>query len=267
MWYSVELSNYCQLKCIFCPKQYGHREKGRMNLDTFTSLAEQIKAHDSQFPNVRIALHGIGEPLLSPILFDALAYLDKLGFKTIDFSTNGILLTDETIKKLMSFKCLSLIKVSLNSSRKNIVEEMSQATDFDLVVANTKNLIKANTNKRIMIQLMSTLLNQDEMIEDMYNLFQGGNFEVVKTYAHRVKSLVPVNKATNKEFRDCIYYAQYSLFIHWDGSIAGCCFDNTDRQLCGKVSDGIFSATVQAKIKEYQKNNPPLCIECLESCK
>lgn len=94
--YQVELTNFCNAKCEFCPYMKMTRKKGWMRLETVRKIIKKIKGKQKY-----IALHHFGEPLLHSSLFHIIRMFDEAGIKC-EFSTNGGLLTDGKIQELIS---------------------------------------------------------------------------------------------------------------------------------------------------------------------
>jgi len=65
----LELTNYCNLRCVKCPYPQMTREKGYMDFDLFKTIINQLASW-----NRGIWVSGIGESLLHPRIFDMLDY-------------------------------------------------------------------------------------------------------------------------------------------------------------------------------------------------
>lgn len=248
-----------------------------MQLELFRSVIDQLLDHDSGVVGERIALHGLGEPLLASFLWDNLDYLDAKGFKNVDFSTNGLLLYPSVIERLLGYHCLSWIRVSVNSTRRELMELINTGTDFDRVVENSKDFLEANARVgyplTVWIQLMKTPENEDETEEDFYRLFGRRDFVVRQKRLHSFLGQVEASELTRNGRHNCVFGGD-ALMVHWDGDLAGCCTDDTKSQVYGKVRDGIFSGKVQARrkqldweLQEGDFRHLPLCRKCLSLCK
>jgi hypothetical protein len=91
-----------------------------------------------------------------------------------------------------------------------------------------------------------------------------GGVGVMTKVFHNYKGQVPANEFVSRSSIDCRYYGEHCLFVHWDGDITGCCYDNGKRQVAGTIADGIFSEAVQRRIDSFIGNPPPFCVDCLE---
>jgi sulfatase maturation enzyme AslB (radical SAM superfamily) len=279
MFHLIEQTNICNLKCVCCPNRFHSRPLGFMPHELFCDIIQQLISHDPRNKSIRVALHGFGEPLLSPHFFDNLQYLDDMGFSEVDFSSNGLALTPDVSEKLMSFRCLSWIRVSLNSSRKELMEQINTGSNFEVVVDNIQKFLDCATAHgrfpfKPVIQLMRTKQNPDEQPEDLYNLLGRRNFTVLIKRLDTLGDQIDPQSVDQLAFSkaaqpDCIF-ANTSLFVHWDGDLVGCCLDNTKSQIFGNAKDGIFSFEVQARKRELQEqfreknfDSLPLCKQCL----
>ena len=272
----IEQGNLCNLKCKSCPTRLGLRPKGYMKPDAFKDIINQFVKHDRNFINRRLVLHGYGEPLLSPYLWENLDYLEKLNFSKVDFLDNGMLMTEEMARILCKYKCLNWIKISLNSSNKETMEYINTGSNFDVVVENIKKLCdvvkECGQPFGIKVQLMHTSKNKDEKKSDIVKLIGRDNFSVLECTIQNLPDTDLANDLLIPEYEfiggGCIFAGQ-SMLIHWDGDIVGCCLDNSKGQVIGNVRDGIFSKMVQDNLSRLRsefmdKNfkNLPACSTC-----
>ena len=72
---SLELTNDCNAKCSFCPRNYEDRKLGYIDIKLFKKLIDEI----SSYPWCFLRIVGLGEPSLHPKLEEMMNYLgDKL---------------------------------------------------------------------------------------------------------------------------------------------------------------------------------------------
>ncbi|MBN2051775.1 MAG: radical SAM protein [Spirochaetales bacterium] len=103
-----EVTNRCNLSCRFCPIRVSRRKKEDMDFDLFKKGIDEIS--DEGIVDT-VGFHVLGEPLMYPRIFDAVAYAAEAGLKT-ELHTNGVLLNHERIARL-SEAGLSDIVISL----------------------------------------------------------------------------------------------------------------------------------------------------------
>jgi MoaA/NifB/PqqE/SkfB family radical SAM enzyme len=105
----LETTNRCNLLCTTCPRTFETLEPpGDMSWELFTGIVDQ-------FPNIaRVALHGVGEPMMVPALPRMIRYLKDRGTYVL-FNTNGTLLTERKGRALID-SGLDELRVSLDAA-------------------------------------------------------------------------------------------------------------------------------------------------------
>ncbi|MDQ7783576.1 MAG: radical SAM/SPASM domain-containing protein [Desulfomonilaceae bacterium] len=106
----IELTNKCNFSCVFCPDSKMTRPRGSMAEDLARSVLDQISALDLA---EKVTFHVMGEPLLYPRLFEILEHARRVNLP-VGLTTNGALLTQETIRKLAE-QDLHQIDISLQT--------------------------------------------------------------------------------------------------------------------------------------------------------
>jgi MoaA/NifB/PqqE/SkfB family radical SAM enzyme len=143
----IELTSYCNLKCIMCPKTLGTfrtKPDQQMDKETLDHLIVSV------FPYIeQIDVVGDGEPLLAKELL--LHLLDNANFLGIPVTicSNGQLMDKEYARKLVELNLHSL-NISIDASTNETYKKIRGA-DFDTLLTNirTLNEIKAEFNKSI----------------------------------------------------------------------------------------------------------------------
>lgn len=101
----VEITNFCNLACDFCPRTA--REPQFMSVDDFSAVLNKIKGHSDY-----IYLHVMGEPLLHPQLGEILDKCAAAKVK-VNLTTNGSLIGSADY--LLSKPALRQVNFSLHS--------------------------------------------------------------------------------------------------------------------------------------------------------
>jgi len=101
----IEITNNCNLNCIHCYNDSGHKGEDELTLEEIYQLIDEIK----RLGVLKINLSG-GEPLMHPHFFEIAHYIrdSSLG---LDLFTNGTLVTRRVARKL---KELNVLKVSVS---------------------------------------------------------------------------------------------------------------------------------------------------------
>jgi MoaA/NifB/PqqE/SkfB family radical SAM enzyme len=127
----LETTSRCNLRCKGCIQHRGSWEPPRD-----LSLNELIRICD-QLPELeRVALHGIGEPLLNEDLPDMIRYL-KGRNAYVFFNSNGILLDAHRQDQLMDAG-LDELRISLDAASAAGYQAVRNSDQFDLIVGNVQ---------------------------------------------------------------------------------------------------------------------------------
>lgn len=152
----------CNLKCPFCQVPTWNRscETKPMSLSLFRKLIDQM-------PNLKhLKLQGMGEPFLNPNLVEMIKIADNKGIKTL-VVTNGTLLTQELISKILDMKQLT-IAISFDSATKEIYEQSRVGAHFESVVNNIKTLCSLKNGKRSNIEVkIISLITSNNMLTEI----------------------------------------------------------------------------------------------------
>ena len=115
----VEITNYCNLKCSFCPES--KRVKEFMSIESFEHIINEVK----EYTNL-VALHVKGEPLLHPNLKEILEVCKKNNI-LVNITTNATLL-EKNKEIIIESGAVRQLNLSLHSITKN---ENADAYNFE----------------------------------------------------------------------------------------------------------------------------------------
>ncbi|HID29345.1 MAG TPA: radical SAM protein, partial [Desulfobacterales bacterium] len=143
-WVQVEVTTYCNGSCMYCPRtvRRHHWANRHMPMELFYKLVPFLRHTDLVY------LQGWGEPLLNNDLFEMLRICRDEGKRT-GFTTNGMLLAEETIRTLIDLD-LDIIGISLAGTSAKTHDRIRKGTDFSKVISHLQTLgkIKAEKNAR-----------------------------------------------------------------------------------------------------------------------
>jgi len=155
----MECCAICNLKCKMCPLYTGlKRKKGYIKFKKFKQVFDQVKP-------AYLNLTGIGEPFMNPDLFKIVNYAKKKK-AMIKIDTNGTLLDDEKIKKILDTK-IDIISTSIDGVNKKSYEKIRIGGDFNIVKKNIKNLIRERNRRKAPSEIHMFFILQKNNVTDL----------------------------------------------------------------------------------------------------
>ena len=131
----VEVTNRCNLKCRACILYRESWESARdVTLDELVRITDQLPELE------RIALHGIGEPLMNadlPAMIRRLKNRDAFVF----FNSNGILLDGNRQNELINAG-LDELRISLDAANQQDYKAMRNSDRFEQITFNLRSFVK-----------------------------------------------------------------------------------------------------------------------------
>jgi radical SAM protein with 4Fe4S-binding SPASM domain len=289
--YSIEPTNYCNLKCPECPSGTGEltRQLGFLSLENFQQIINQIS--DTGF---YIQLFFQGEPYLNKKLGEMINYAQQKNVY-VSVSTNANLITQRNITSLMENApdkiIFSLDGLDEESYQKYRVGGTFQKADDALkLLVQEKRKLKM---RKPFIELQFIVMKQNEhLLQEVksYSSLRGVDRVVFKTMkVSSVKNAVEFLPANNKYSRYTIKDGDLKIkgkqlnhcfalwrtaVITWDKRMVPCCFDKDANYSLGDLSENsiseIWHSTPYQKFRQNILNNRKginICNNCTEGIK
>lgn len=171
----------CNYQCQFCPHHsklvrekypYFHEPTADLTLENFKKILDI-------FPKaIMLTLAGVGEPLLHPQLFEMADYAAKKHMY-LQLITNGSLLDDEKIERILNNPNFFSVSISLNAINS---KEYANCFDgrqelFDKVISNIKKLVQRKKERKHAVEIKVSFVihkknffNSKDFIEFAQNL-------------------------------------------------------------------------------------------------
>lgn len=139
-FFSVEVSNVCNLKCVFCGYQ---KFKGQFKIkdqSTFEKNIDQI----AKITDRNITLTPLtGDIFTDKKLFNKLNYLEfHPGIKEYTFTTNFTLCNDADIDKLLSLNKINHLKISIYGHDSDSFKKITKSNTYRKLIHNLSYLHK-----------------------------------------------------------------------------------------------------------------------------
>lgn len=157
----LETTNRCDSKCQTCIRTF-------QALEPPADLTlERVRAIVAQFPLLdRVVLHGIGEPLLNPQIFEIVEYL-KTRVASVLFNSDAISLTPARARRLVE-SGLDEYRVSMDAATVVTYRQLRGVDQFERVTANITRLVAlqrelGRTTPRVSLWFTASRANVDEL--------------------------------------------------------------------------------------------------------
>lgn len=235
----IEITNHCNLKCVFCGRHLMTRKKGYISEGLFKKVVDECDRHATPVRFIRW-----GESFLHPQIMSFIAYVKIEKSIPLHITTNGLCLDEVKLRQLVDLKLDSIV-FSFQGATPKEYGIMRNNNRYEELKANILKLVQIRGNKKQpYIQISTTVMDEpDNEISNFVNywgsivdfirvgktnlayvhLLQDGRTEVVR----KLKKLA--KRETIKEVYIPCKEVYQKLSVNYDGSVSACCtdFDNT----------------------------------------
>lgn len=152
---TVELTNHCNVRCVYCTNPLGLRERGYMTDGTFTTFIEGIK----RLKINRVRVVGNGEPTLHPEFAGYIKRIARAG-PYLQVLSNGQWRDPQRIIRALLDAPANLIEVTVEGTSRDRYERSSVGAGFERLLQNLSLLkrekeaagSRAIINLRVMVR-------------------------------------------------------------------------------------------------------------------
>jgi len=254
----IEPTNTCNLRCSFCFVTEGMtRDEGFLDLDLFKKIIDDTPELE------HLCMHNWGEPLLHKEIFEMFDYAHRSGVKYIVMNTNGTLLTDKMIDKIVKSP-LNIIRFSIDGSAETF--KKVRGVELDKIEANILRLKKTKEAKRPELSMGVVFTVEEETQEDVEEYIK--HWESIVDHVRTQPKLI---QSPRKEPCPEPFGKDYGkLVVLWDGTVIPCCVDYNASLKLGnaqteRVSDLWKNSEIKALRDQHESGNyPKVCTNCNE---
>jgi radical SAM protein with 4Fe4S-binding SPASM domain len=288
--YNIETTNYCNMKCVMCPRtMFMTRKNVWIDDNLFEKMTGKVRKHDEKSLNNFwkwlekdyhyspkeasengfyfsvvsrcLVLHGFGEPFLDKKLISKLEICRKKNIPTY-FSCTPATMTVEKAKKAMDAG-LTVLKFSLDAMDERKIQKIrGKRANFEESVNKILELIKYKKEKKLNTLLVPCMIDlameesDKEMHKDFLKFWKDKDvFVYIKSQDNRWlyendKDL----KAQSHYSRQYCEYPWLSLTIMADGNVVPCTQISNNELIMGNVKENtleeIWNGEKYKKLRE-----------------
>ena len=167
----LELTNACNLSCIYCYKQdvLSRKEKREIPLDKIMETLDELK------DGFLLVLEG-GEPFLHSKIFEILDECRKRGIH-VDILTNGTMFDEARVMKLQKVFDTNLFEIQISLDGVGEDNELNRTSESEKVIAGIKLLNEIGIKPRI--QSVITKYNYKGIGELLHTLHRETAIQVI----------------------------------------------------------------------------------------
>ncbi|MBE0460628.1 MAG: SPASM domain-containing protein [Candidatus Aminicenantes bacterium] len=268
----VELTSYCNYKCIMCPnKDLKEEDKGFMEFDLYKKIIDE--SHNIVFD---INLAHRGESLLHPQIIEMIDYAKQKNLFT-RLHTNGSLLTEEMSQKIIASR-LDHLSFSFDGYNKEQYEKIRIGGDFNKTVNNIVRFLeikrKSHAKKpTTAIEVISFSPSKKEKLAYEKKIFLS-RFKDLTLDSFVIKNLHnwggELKKSHPQKKYSVCTFPWNALTIFWDGSVLPCTQDFFGHYLLGNVKDsslmeiwnGEPMIELRRKLAKREISDLEICSKC-----
>jgi len=289
--YSIEPTNYCNLKCPECPSGLGAltRPLGMLSVDDFKLIIDQIK--DTGF---YVQLYFQGEPYINKHLPEMIKYAQSKNIY-ISISTNGHYINQKTVDNILENAPDKLI-FSMDGLDEESYRKYRVGGSFKKADSGLRMLIKRRNElkkKKPYVEFQFIVMKQNEhQLDDVKKYCKDAGVDKLVFKTMQVTSyenalhFLPSNKKyrryivgdgtfriKNKLKNHCFALWRTSV-ITWDGKVVPCCFDKDANfelgKLNGKTMKDVWLSEPYQNFRQGVLDNRKgldMCTNCTEGLK
>lgn len=267
---TLELTNFCNLHCVFCPRRYMEKETGFMDVGLARDLMAQMQAHAP----VAVVPFFRGESLTHPHWDQLLASLHEFGLGPIQLATNASLLTEERAHRLLEIG-LDTLSFSMDTTNPETYRRL-RGSDYATSLGNVLRFLElregAGREKcpTVQVSAVKSAGNANE-IEAFVDFWQP-RVDRLRIYPEHSSDghlgSLP-GGAASVERTPCHKISE-EMAIYWNGDVALCNHDWT-RRLNGPSLGSVRTASIEdvwtgAPYEQVREAHASGCLAGLVPC-
>lgn len=174
----MDTNQMCNIRCIMCNSKPQMKCFPYMKFEYFQKIIDQFA------PTARMCyLSCAFEPLITPNFADYVKYAKDKGIPHVSFCTNGLLLKEDVICKLIECQTDEII-FSFNGFCKNDYNRIMDGSNFEVVCGNLRRLAELKKQAHSVkphVRLNTIMLKSNfQHFDDMYQLIKDYDIDLIQ---------------------------------------------------------------------------------------
>lgn len=268
---SLELTNYCNLRCIMCPNPGLKRDRGYMSSDLFKAIVKGLSKENGFL----FLPQGFGEPLLHREIFDLTTFASKYGIKPIVLLSNGMLLHEAMLPDVMN--SIDILIVTIDGVTARTYEAIRVGGNLQTVTRNIERFLLARGNCKPpylvlrIIDMKETKAEIAEFQDFWHNRISETDIIQVSGYNDWTgKISTGKTHVKTREQRHPCRMLWKNLTVYYDGRVTPCCYDAEGELSIGNAAEeslrNIWKGPRLKQLRELhlagQFEKIPICHRC-----
>ena len=271
----IDTVSCCNLRCSMCVHKEMKRKKDFMDWDIFTKAIDEIAIKNK---DAKIWMVFFGDPFVrakyKPTIFDMVKYAKDKGLTNVVINTNGCLMNEENIRKIIDAG-IDGIYIGIDGFSEKSYNQNRCGGNYQETVNNVLTLLKIkkelNLDKlNVYVQFveMDNNINERDAFIDFWTK-AGANVKIrpMVTWAGKIKRQIMTETLTDRQ--PCSW-AMTTMIIADDGRIATCACDLDVSHNFGNIKNRSLEDIWQHEILDFRKKHiekrfdelPELCKNC-----
>lgn len=272
--FAIELAAVCNLDCVMCPVPTTRRPKQLMSREVFRDAVDQAAAERGFV----LLPQGFGESMLHKQWAEMLAYARTRGISPIVMLTNGTLLDERNVSRLLELEIDALV-VSIDGVTQATYGAVRVGGNLARVEENVRRLLARRAERakpklclRI-IRMRDTADEIDAFFERWRPLLRDDDELRINEYndwSGKVADRSVAGPAAIAARGPCRMLWR-NLSLHADGKVSACCHDSEDELIVGDLAAGetlqqIWRGEKLAHLRRLHREGRiaelPICAQC-----
>jgi radical SAM protein with 4Fe4S-binding SPASM domain len=269
---ALELTNYCNLRCVMCPSPSLRRSKGYMEETVFQKVVKEIRGEKGFL----FLPQGFGEPLLHKKWFELIDFASGFEISPIVVLSNGMLLDEINAHRLLNR--VDVIIVTIDGVTPKTYESIRVGGNLKTVTRNIQRFLEIrgpNGKPRLVLRIIRMQDTEGEIaaFKDFWSsrISEGDIIQVAEynDWAGQVTYRGAKTVRIKRERHPCRMLWK-NLSVFHNGQVSPCCYDAEGELIVGNVLHQslreIWNGSHLKNIRDlhiaHQFEKIPICSRC-----